>query len=223
MGVCVRTAWMTGLLAALALGLGGGCGGSGPSGPPGDPPPGQPPPGAPPPPPAPCAGAGFTDGFEAGLGAWETGFDLPMDPNNPGEVVAWSIAASGERAAEGSLSARFYLDGRQDDGTIWIVRTLDAPPDQDVVVRLDFALWSESESFNDLAVVVAYAGVAPPAVEADFDLTRRANQVAGWAPYAYRLPVRTDARGRIHVALGISAVWETEMVYFVDAVQACLE
>jgi hypothetical protein len=177
----------------------------------------------PPPPPIGCENPLFADGFEGGLGAWQGDFDLPQDPNDPGDVVDWSITQSGEQAFEGSFSARYFLDGRQDDGTIWLVRALDVAPNADVLVHLQFQLWSESESFNTLAAVVAYAGVDPPQQEADFDLTRRANDVTGWAPYEYAFPVRTDATGRIHVALGISAVWEAEMVYFLDDVRVCVD
>jgi hypothetical protein len=179
----------------------------------------------PPPPPAPsppCTVA-LADGFERGVDGWQQGFDLPPDPNRPGQLVAWSITPSGEQAAEGATSARFYLDGRQDDGTIWLVRTFDVAPDTDVLVTLRFQLWSVDESFNTIAAVVAYAGSTAPAREADFDRSRRANDAAGWASYEYVLPARTDATGRIHVAFGVSAVWETEMVYFVDDVDVCIE
>jgi hypothetical protein len=202
-----RRRWWAVAWTSLATGCGGSGGGS--SGPP-DPPPA-------------CAGESFSDGFEAGVDAWEKGFDLPEDPNRPGEPVAWSIEPSTEQAFDGTTSARYDLDGRQDDGTIWLVRAFDAPPSSGVVVRLRFRLWSETESFNDLARVAAYAGVVPPAVEADFDLSGRANDVAGWAPYEYAFPLSTDASGRVHVAFGISAVFETQMTYFVDAVEVCVD
>jgi hypothetical protein len=32
--------------------------------------------------------------FENGLNPWVTGFDLPLDPNNSGKVVPWSVEQS---------------------------------------------------------------------------------------------------------------------------------
>src|SRR5436190_309876 len=60
----------------------------------------------------------LSDGFEGGLINWVQDADLPNDPNNPGQPVAAFITVSTEQALEGSHSARFSLDGTQDDGTI---------------------------------------------------------------------------------------------------------
>jgi len=160
----------------------------------------------------------FQEGFEAGLEGWEAGADVPQDPANPGQPVFWSIERSADRANEGSASARFTLDGKQDDGTIWLARPFEVPGDEPLRVRLAFDLWSESESSNTLAHVVAYAGARPPATEEDFDLSQTANQVTGWKTYTYDLRLPANPEGRVWVALGISAVWETEMTYYVDNV-----
>lgn len=157
--------------------------------------------------------------FEAGLGNWQTGSDVPEDPNRPGQPVAWSITPSREQASEGQNSVRFVLDGVADDGTIWLVRSFDVPPDQDLLVNLAFDLWSESESFNTLAMVAAYAGPRPPEAEGDFDLSQPANLASGWRRYTYDIPTRSDPNGRVWVAVGISVVWETEVTYYVDNLQ----
>jgi len=69
---------------------------------------------------------GFADGFEGGFTGWSRASDVPQDPNNLKNPVAWMITRSTERAVAGSASLRYYLDGRQDDGTIWIVRGISA-------------------------------------------------------------------------------------------------
>jgi len=46
-----------------------------------------------------------------------------------------------------------------------------------------------------------------------------ANQAAGWKTYEYAFHVQSDSEGQVWVALGISAVWETEMTYYVDNVR----
>src|SRR5690606_25143887 len=107
-------------------------------------------------------------------------------------------------------------DGRQDDGTIWIQRGFDVEPREDYRVQLSFYLWSESESFNTLANVAAFAGTPAPTLEADFDTRQAANQSAGWRRYNYAFNVRSRGDGNIWVALGISAVWETELTYYID-------
>ncbi|MCL7454721.1 MAG: hypothetical protein M8467_16920 [Anaerolineae bacterium] len=156
------------------------------------------------------------EGFESGLAGWEKGADVPEDPNNPGQPVAWSIQASSEQATEGQQSARFTLDGSQDDGTIWIGQELAVPPDTELAIAFSLQLWSASESFNTLANVAAYAGPRPPEAEEDFDTSKPANLAEGWRRYDYSFPVRSDAQGRLWLAAGISVVWETEVTYYLD-------
>jgi hypothetical protein len=160
----------------------------------------------------------FRESFESGLGSWEKGADVPDDPNRPGQKVAWSIVTSTEQAAQGTHSAQFSLDGRQDDGTIWLMRAFRVPADKPYIVELSFLLWSESESFNTLAMAAAYAGAHRPEREADFDVEQAANQAAGWKAYTYRFTTRSDAAGTLWMAFGISVVWETEVAYYIDDV-----
>lgn len=165
----------------------------------------------------------LNEGFETGLNAWGTGADVPADPNNPGQPVAWSIVASNQRANTGQQSARFSLDGRQDDGTIWLERQFNLDPATPYRVTLAFAFWSESESFNTLAKVAAYAGASRPDQEGDFNTTQAANQVAGWKQYAYTFNTTSAADGRLWIAVGISAVWETQLLYFLDDIDVTIE
>ena len=161
----------------------------------------------------------FQEGFEEKLAGWQKGSDVPEDPERPGETIAWSIEISDEQAAEGESSARFTIDGKQDDGTIWLTRSFAVEPGETVRVELAFELWSASESFNTLAKVAAYAGPRPPSEEADFDVSQAANLVEGWRTYTYTFEVDSGTEGQVWVALGISAVWETEMTYYVDDVR----
>ena len=161
----------------------------------------------------------FNDSFETGLAAWTQGADVPEDPNNPGQPVAWSIAQSTDQAIDGQYSARFFLDGSQDDGTIWLVREFDVTAGRTYGVTLRFALWSESESFNTLAKVAVYAGGEAPDAEADFNVDMVANEVTGWKTYTYVVDATATGNGKIRVAFGISAVFETEMTYYIDDVE----
>lgn len=178
---------------------------------------------------------GFADGFEAGFSGWEVDADVPADPNEPGQPVAWTVARSTERAASGSASLRFSLDGRQDDGTIWAVRPLAVESGRayDVTVRAE--AWSPTESFNTLAHLVMYAGAARPTAEGSFPapgetssgagvvatggLREALNRAEGWTRYSFDWATPPLERDTIYVAVGISAVWETELTYFVDDVE----
>jgi len=161
----------------------------------------------------------FSEGFEEGLDRWQMGADVPEDPARPGQTVAWSIEVSDEEAAEGASSAKLTLDGKQDDGTIWLARPFDIAAGEAVRVRLSFDLWSASESFNTLARVAAYAGPRSPAAEEDFDVRQAANLAAGWRRYEYTFQVPSSTESEVWVALGISVVWETDVTYYVDDVQ----
>lgn len=166
----------------------------------------------------------FEGGFEGDLSAWQTGADVPMDPNNPGNPVAWSISASLDQAVEGDRSARFELDGSQDDGTIWLTRAFEIPANQRIDVDLDFQLWNETLSMaNTLINVAAYAGPQPPEAEGDFNTERPGNRVEGWDEYEYQFSTQSSANGQIWVAFGISVVWETQVVYHIDEVNVEIE
>jgi len=159
--------------------------------------------------------ASFRESFEAGLVGWETGADVPEDGERPGPVD-WSIEVSEAQASDGQLSARFFLDGKHDDGTIWLVRSFNVPGEMELMVTMSFDAWSQSESFNTMGKVAAYAGPRGPNHEGDFDLSQALNQAAGWRQYSYGFNVRSGADRQLWVALGITAVWETQLTYHLD-------
>lgn len=175
----------------------------------------------------------LTDGFETDLQEWETDADVPDDPNNPGHPVDWSITRSTERAATGDASVKYVLDGRQDDGTIWIVRTISIDPDRQYLTDVSAQAWSQSESFNTIAHLVMYLGPDRPSSEQSFPgpmenstgtdwpaggLREPLNRRTGWDEYAFTWETPRLDTDTLYFAIGISAVWETEMTYFVDDV-----
>lgn len=176
----------------------------------------------------------LVDDFEDGFTGWDSGSDVPEDPNNPGNLVEWSITRSTVRAASGAASLRYYLDGRQDDGTIWIVRPVRLESGESYEVSMEVQAWSASESFNTLAYLVMYAGRDRPTSEGSFPepganstgggvtrtggLRETLNQTEGWMPYSFTWETPPLDSDLIHIAAGISAVWETEMTYFIDDV-----
>lgn len=169
--------------------------------------------------PTPLPPVGLAEDFEGNLDAWETGADVPDDPENQGSPIPWSIELSTEQAAAGQASARFFIDGKQDDGIIWLTHPLIAEPDIPVRVHLTFDLWSASESMNTITRVAVYAGPQQPVAEGDFDQSQPAHLVEGWKTYEYSLETRSSMDGQVWVAIGISVVWETTVAHYVDNVQ----
>ncbi|MFB6104460.1 MAG: hypothetical protein ABEJ57_05160 [Halobacteriaceae archaeon] len=175
----------------------------------------------------------FTDSFESGLGDWDTGADVPEDPNNPGQPVQWSITTDTAHAVGGGKSVKYVLDGRQDDGTIWIVRPVAISADTAYTAAVSAQAWSHSESFNTLAHLVMSLGPDAPTAETSFPqpntnsttddtaiggLREPLNRADGWEEYAFTWETPQLDTDTLYLAVGISAVWETQLTYFVDDV-----
>jgi hypothetical protein len=157
------------------------------------------------------------EGFEGELTGWTTGKDLPEDPNNPGNPVAAEAVPSTDRAYRGAQSLKLYIDGRQDDGTLWIARQVPVSTSDSTEVVLEFRFWSPFEgSFNNLAYVVGYIGEKMPAEEADFTRIAPVTEVGEWELISLRATLPPSATGQTWVAAGFSVVWETEQTYYLD-------
>lgn len=160
--------------------------------------------------------------FEDGLSDWTTDSDVPEDPNRPGQLINWTIDSANNISYSGNKSLLFYIDGLQDDGTIWIKNKFSTDPNTIRNVTVSFQFWSETESFNELAVVVGYIGNETAEVEEDFQVIGAANQAEGWKTYSLSSEVHTGSSGDVHVALDISVRWETQMTYFIDNVDIAI-
>jgi hypothetical protein len=160
----------------------------------------------------------ITDGFTYNMDEWQTDSDVPMDPNNPGEEVAWNISHVQDMTNPSNGIIRFFIDGSQDDGTIWIEQQVSLTPKKEYNGTLLFRFYSETESFNQIAAVVGYIGNSNPETEMDLSVLGAANEVEGWRTYEHNAMFRTDSEGTAWVACGISVRWETEMIYMIDDV-----
>ncbi|MGB9842576.1 MAG: hypothetical protein ACPLKZ_07695 [Candidatus Bathyarchaeales archaeon] len=166
----------------------------------------------------------ITENFEQLLGdedfgEWAANSHVPFDPNRPGNTVEWHIRRASNVSRSGMYSAEFFIDGKQDDGTIWLERKINVTANAQLRVSVSFWLYSEQESFNTIAAVVAYAGTTKPTVEEDFAVVGTANEAAGWKKYVYTSTLNTDSSGEVWVAFGISVRWETYMTYYIDDVK----
>lgn len=172
------------------------------------------------------------DGFKAGLGQWAPRSDLPEDPNRPGQVVNWTVRTDDGQVRNGTAALNFTVDGRQDDGTIWVVRGFPVASGRTYTVAASIWFFSESESFNTIAHVVLSVSDHEPSGEGSFPspgadpdgpaLREPLNQAAGWVEYRVAGTVTDTDDGVVYVAFGISAVWETEMTYYADDVVVTL-
>ena len=161
----------------------------------------------------------YGEGFEEDFGGWEGDADVPPDPNNPGFLVEWNVSRVTSPVKSGQYSLELYIDGRQDDGTVWIERKLSVKNDSQIQVKVSFEFYSESESFNVIAGVVGFAGTSNPEVEEDFTVLGQANEVAGWKRYTHTATLTTGSSEEVWVAVGITVLWETEMTYHLDDVK----
>ncbi|MFB6305301.1 MAG: hypothetical protein ABEH47_09050 [Haloferacaceae archaeon] len=182
-----------------------------------------------------CAGGGdgplLSEGFETGLDPWETRGHVGPDA---GGEFQWTVERSDAEAHEGAWSLRVFTEGRFDDGTAWAVRPIDVPAGASGL-RVSLMAWSPSESFNLLRHLVAAARPEPPETEADFPdpganstgiegapyggLREPLHQAAGWREYGFEwTPERMPER--VHLAVGVSVVWEADATHFVDEVVA---
>jgi hypothetical protein len=156
---------------------------------------------------------------EGDLGEWSINGHVPQDPNNPGHTVQWQIRHVSNISRSSVHSMELFIDGKQDDGTIWLERNISVKKDAQISVSVSFWFYSEQESFNTIAAVVAYAGIVKPQVEDDFAIVGLANEAAGWKNYAYTTNLTTDSNGEAWVAVGISVRWETYMTYYIDDIR----
>lgn len=158
----------------------------------------------------------FTEDFETGYGLWVPDADVPIDPNTD-QPVEWNVTRSADLSRSGKHSIKFFIDGKQDDGTIWIERKV-LLKEGARRVNVTFDLYSEEESFNTIAVVCAYVGFKDPEAEGDLVVLSQANEVAGWKSYSLVVDIESGKAQEAWVAVGISVRWETYMTYYIDDV-----
>ncbi len=161
----------------------------------------------------------FSEGFEQDFGGWVKGAQVPPDPNNPGHPVAWEVNRVTSQSHSGDYAIELYIDGRQDDGTVWIARKIPVESDSQTRIEISFDFYSERESFNVIAGICAYIGIADPTVEEEFVVLGPANEVAGWKTYTHTSNLNPGANKDVWVGLGITVRWETEMTYYIDDVK----
>ena len=177
-------------------------------------------------------GPAFTEGFEDGLGEWET--DAAIGPEVDIADFEWAIDVSGEQAAEGERSLRIVNEGDHDDGTCWAVHPVSVESGQAYTATVTAEFWSESESFNSIRDAVMRLGPEPPETEQDFPRPQQNTTgqgetsygglreplwlAEGWRTYEFEWTTPELPTETLWLALGTSVIWESVATHYVDAV-----
>ena len=162
--------------------------------------------------------------WETDMGEWTKDYDLPEDTGLHGEpesgkLVYWHINRTDRMAYEGEWCLELAIDGRHDDGTIWMERIVPANPKAPVtVVHIDLYVHSKWKSAANQWKIVAYAGVNDPERESDFTIIGYTEPGVGWFRYRLRERVWTRGSEDIYVAFGVSVLWESYREYHFDHV-----
>ena len=156
--------------------------------------------------------------FERNLQGWDRDhfIDCEQGPN-PCDFN-WRIRRSREQAQHGTHSLKAFLDGTNDDGTIWLERQFDTGSGAPATVVVTFWLRSEFQADINTWPVVAYAGANNPETESDFTIVGQTEHRAGWSRYTLVQKVDPGPDGRVWAAFGFGATWESERTYFMDSV-----
>ena len=182
-------------------------------------------------------GPAFEEGFEDGLGGWESG--AAIGPEVELEDFEWEFGVSGTEAASGERSLRIWNEGDHDDGVTWGVHPVPVEPGRAYEVTVTAQFWSESESFNTLRDAVMRLGPRPPDAERDFPQPGVNTTALGETPYGglreplwladgwreYRFVWTTPelSTDTLYVALGHAVIWEGDATHYVDDISVEFE
>ncbi len=155
-------------------------------------------------------------GGETGFGAWAADGDVPFDANID-LARQWQAVRTRTESYEGDTSVSLYLDGRSDDGTVWLERWVPVDPDSKCAVDLSFAFGIGADMATS---PVYFIGLYDPEQETDFT---RMELVGGWNVYEASQTVLTGSSTRIWVAVGLTVSWEIPVRHYLDAIKISVQ
>jgi hypothetical protein len=179
----------------------------------------------------------FTEGFENGLGDWET--DAAIGPEVDIEDFNWEAGVSEEEAASGDRSLRVWNQGDYDDGVTWATHPIPIEPGQAYRIEATGQFWSDSESFNTIRHAMMRLGPDRATVEEEFpQLGVNSSEFGetpigglreplwladGWREYTFvwttpELPTET-----LHFAVGTAVIWEADATHYIDDLSVTIE
>jgi len=172
----------------------------------------------------------YVESFEQNFGDWEMDFDVPIDYDTGGPRDC-SITRVQGQAKQGSYSVQMSIDGRSDDGTVWLTKAIPVFPESEYEIHLSFWHWRENDPdhVNTSYHVVGFIGNYPPETETDFEILDglvlvnnanpgQGNQYPRWENYTLTRTVESGSMQYIWVGFGMTAVYETWISVLMDYV-----
>lgn len=162
----------------------------------------------------------YQESFEEGFGGWE--------PDTDGRARAWEITrvpgdgddgSGGPRCQDGVWCLSYYLNGWNDEGTIWVERQFSVPTGSDLRIDMSFWLLNQSSSPVNAWPVVAYLGLDDPTELPDFTVVGNTQETVGWHQYFHTQDVATGDADQVWIAFGFGATWEVERTHLLDLVE----
>jgi hypothetical protein len=179
----------------------------------------------------------FTEGFEDGLGEWDT--HATIGPEVDLADFEWEVDISETEAAEGDRSLRVWNEGDYDDGVTWASHPISVEPGQAYRIEATGQFWSDSESFNTIRHAVMRLGPEPAELEDDFPqlgvnstefgqtpfggLREPLWLADGWREYGFEWTTPELSTDSIHFAVGTAVIWEADATHYVDDLSVAIE
>jgi len=163
----------------------------------------------------------FLYDFETTLDGWIGDADYLVGENDS-IVIDWNVTRKTENPYKGDYSICLEIDGRQDDGAVWIERafSVDADDIDSKYVKVSFYIYSENIGMNIRAHIFASVNTTNPSIEEDFDFKTTTitsdSYLNGW--YKFSTTVKILPLDQIWVAIGIKVAWETFLKFYIDNV-----
>jgi hypothetical protein len=164
------------------------------------------------------------DSFEGGFSEWTVNsLDVEVDKNE----IDWYVVSSDERAANGLLSAKLFMDNLTDAAKIWLERSIKVAPNKTYQVTISFGLasydYGEVNVFSILANVMPYNpttrdDVTSGVSDGDFPEGTHNGGVQDfvWLDKSLTKSVTSREDGTLYFILGIWGTWEGERTYYFD-------
>ena len=182
-----------------------------------------------------CCQVNATFSFEDSMEGWEPDLAVPQItchvrsdlypecPSQPSALVdvMAAIRRTKDRAADGTHSLKFTIDGTLDEGTAWIIRPFTVAPGMRYQVTLQWYLTAVPENSIGYVGAVRPRGmpVAPGPPTTDFlPVPCGVSDQPGWLQCGYITEVSVDAGGTIWAALGAWANYESVETSYIDKV-----
>jgi len=167
------------------------------------------------------------DSFEAGVSAWTIN---SLDDKVDTLTIDWYLVSSSERASQGSLSAKVFMNNLSDAAKIWLEQALDVTPNRTYSVTISFDLASSDQGDLNLFSILANVLPRKPTtsddvvsgnLDGDFPEGTYNGGIEGfvWLDKSLTKNVTSTDEGKLFFILGIWGTWEGARTYHFDCLK----